>query len=76
MHLNLGTILEISAKTRPNHIALRLHQVALTYAQLGEWAARRRARAALLALDDAALKDIGISRAQALYEFDHPRWRQ
>jgi len=43
---------------------------------LSEWAARRRAREALLALDDAALKDIGVSRAQALYELDHPRWRQ
>lgn len=44
-------------------------------AQLSTWAERRRARAALLELDDAALKDMGISRAQALYELDHPRSR-
>ena len=44
-------------------------------AQIAAWAARRRARAALLELDEAALKDMGISRAQALYELDHPRSR-
>jgi len=34
MHLNLGTILEASAKARPHHTALRLNQFALSYAQL------------------------------------------
>ncbi|HME68518.1 MAG TPA: long-chain fatty acid--CoA ligase [Myxococcota bacterium] len=34
MYLNLGTILETSAKARPHHTALRLNQFALSYAQL------------------------------------------
>ncbi len=34
------------------------------------WSAQRRERAALLALSDAELKDIGVSRAQALFEFN------
>jgi long-chain acyl-CoA synthetase len=44
MHLNLGTILEASAKARPDHTALRLNQFALSYAQLDR-AARGLARA-------------------------------
>ena len=43
MYLNLGTILESSAKARPDHIALRLNQFALSYAQLDR-AARGVAR--------------------------------
>jgi long-chain acyl-CoA synthetase len=34
MSLNLGTILQASAAARPDHPALRLHEHALTYAQL------------------------------------------
>lgn len=34
-----------------------------------------RQRRALLALDDAMLKDIGISRADALQEGNKPFWR-
>jgi len=33
------------------------------------WSAWRRRRAQLLSLSDAALKDMGISRAQALFEY-------
>jgi long-chain acyl-CoA synthetase len=44
MRLNLGTILEASAKARPDHTALRLNQFALSYAQLDR-AARGVARA-------------------------------
>ncbi|HTF32316.1 MAG TPA: long-chain fatty acid--CoA ligase [Myxococcota bacterium] len=43
MHLNLGTILEASAKARPDHTVLRLNQFALSYAQLDR-AARGVAR--------------------------------
>jgi len=39
------------------------------------WAKRQRERAALLALDDAGLKDIGISRAQAAFDHSKPFWR-
>ncbi len=44
-------------------------------AQLAAWAKRERERRALLALDDAGLKDIGISRAQASFEHGRPFWR-
>lgn len=39
------------------------------------WHEIRRQRRALLALDDAMLKDIGISRADALQEGEKPFWR-
>jgi len=41
---------------------------------LAAWSTRRRARASLLSLSDGELQDIGISHAQALYEFDKS-WR-
>ncbi|MGH7079342.1 MAG: DUF1127 domain-containing protein, partial [Acetobacteraceae bacterium] len=40
------------------------------------WLAWRRQRAALMSLSDAELKDIGISRAQASFEFSSPYWRE
>lgn len=39
-------------------------------AGLGMWSARRRERAVMLSLSDAELKDLGISRAQALFEYN------
>lgn len=48
-------------------------------ARFGCWLAagyrRYRQRRALLALNDALLKDIGISRADAGHEADKPWWR-
>lgn len=35
------------------------------------WSTRRRARAALLASSDAELKELGISRAQALFFYNN-----
>ncbi len=43
--------------------------------QLAAWSARRCARAALLSLGDAELKDLGISRVQARFEHSKPIWR-
>jgi len=43
MHLNLGTILQASARQRPDHVALKLNDFKLTYAQLDR-AARGVAR--------------------------------
>jgi len=43
--------------------------------QVTAWRKRQRERAELLALDDAALKDLGISRAQAHFEHGKPFWR-
>ena len=42
---------------------------------LEEWAERRRQRRALLALNDHALKDIGLSSADAWQEGHKPFWR-
>ena len=49
-----------------------LHRLLL---QLEEWAERRRQRRALLALNDHALKDIGLSYADAWQEGGKPFWR-
>ncbi|WP_220720555.1 DUF1127 domain-containing protein [Agarivorans litoreus] len=43
--------------------------------RLALYRARRRSRRALLALNDELLKDIGLSRAQALAEGRKPFWR-
>lgn len=40
------------------------------------WSAWRRQRAALMLLSDAELKDVGISRAQASFEYSSPYWRE
>jgi len=37
--------------------------------------ARRRERVELASLGEAALKDIGVSRAQAQFEVEKPCWR-
>lgn len=42
---------------------------------LEQWRERARQRKALLALDDRLLKDIGISRADAVREGGKPFWR-
>jgi uncharacterized protein YjiS (DUF1127 family) len=44
-------------------------------AQLATWSARQRQRAAALALSDAELKDLGISRAQVAFDHNKPFWR-
>jgi uncharacterized protein YjiS (DUF1127 family) len=46
------------------------------YLLLERWVERRRQRRALLELGDALLKDIGISRADALREASKPFWRR
>ena len=43
---------------------------------LREWRRRARSRSELLRLDDRTLRDIGITRAEALYEIDKPFWRK
>lgn len=42
---------------------------------LENWANRRRQRYALMELDDHLLKDIGLTRAQAVNEYHKPFWR-
>ncbi|MBY0431538.1 MAG: DUF1127 domain-containing protein [Rhodospirillales bacterium] len=42
--------------------------------RLGAWMERARARRQLAALDDHMLKDIGLSRCDAVHEADKPFW--
>jgi uncharacterized protein YjiS (DUF1127 family) len=42
---------------------------------LSDWTERNRQRRALLALSDTLLRDIGISRADALQEGEKPFWK-
>jgi uncharacterized protein YjiS (DUF1127 family) len=42
--------------------------------RLARWRELSQQRAALARLDDATLRDLGISRAQALYEAGRPFW--
>ena len=44
-------------------------------AVFGRWIARREQRQSLLDLDDRLLRDIGISRCDALREGERPFWR-
>jgi uncharacterized protein YjiS (DUF1127 family) len=53
---------------RAMHLAARLARVALRWHELA------RQRRALLRLDDRMLKDIGISRADAVGEASRPFW--
>jgi uncharacterized protein YjiS (DUF1127 family) len=39
------------------------------------WAERRRQRQALAALDDQMLRDIGVTRVEAVRECEKPFWR-
>jgi uncharacterized protein YjiS (DUF1127 family) len=49
--------------------------IAWIVATLRAWRRRARERAALAALDDRLLDDIGLTRAQARTEVDKPFWR-
>ena len=42
---------------------------------LREWQRRRRDRAVLAAFDDRMLRDIGVTRVDALFEINKPFWR-
>lgn len=48
----------------------------LAIAMLREWRRRSRSRAALAALDDRMLRDIGVTRCDARREIDKPFWRE
>ena len=43
---------------------------------IGEWRSRSRDRAKLAMLDDRMLRDIGVTRADVMYECDKPFWRK
>jgi uncharacterized protein YjiS (DUF1127 family) len=45
------------------------------FSRLGQAIRRQRSRREITRLDDHMLRDIGVSRAAALYEADKPLWR-
>ena len=46
------------------------------FSTLSEWRRRSRDRAELAALDDRALRDIGVSRVDVWREINKPFWRK
>lgn len=56
-------------------IAVLAAGLRLAVARLRTWRERARERRQLLAMDDRALRDIGISRVDALREANKPVWR-
>jgi uncharacterized protein YjiS (DUF1127 family) len=51
------------------------HDLVRVVAELERWQERRRERAMLWGLDDGALKDLGLSQADAYAESQKPFWR-
>ena len=52
-----------------------IHPVAAAVALIARWLERARQRRALAALDDYVLRDIGITRVEAVGEAEKPFWR-
>ena len=52
-----------------------VHPVAAAFELVARWIERARQRDALAALDDHALRDIGITRVEAVREAGKPFWR-
>ena len=55
---------------------MRLARLSLFMTRFGIYQQRNRTRRRLLALDDRLLKDIGLSRADALREGQKPFWKE
>jgi uncharacterized protein YjiS (DUF1127 family) len=52
-----------------------IHPVAAAFVLIARWMERARQRNALAALDDHSLRDIGITRAEAVRECEKPFWK-
>ena len=52
-----------------------IHPVAAAVALIARWLERARQRRALATLDDYVLRDIGITRVEAVGEAEKPFWR-
>jgi uncharacterized protein YjiS (DUF1127 family) len=74
MQMSHATIAHRRAHTH-HPVQAALGTLARAWHQYSKWSARRRSRAQLLSLGDHELQDIGISRAQAMFEHDKPFWR-
>jgi uncharacterized protein YjiS (DUF1127 family) len=57
---------------RPRH---DVHPFAAAFALIKSWIERTRQRRALGGLDEAMLRDIGITRVEAVRECEKPFWR-
>ncbi|BCM81981.1 hypothetical protein NS228_12660 [Methylobacterium indicum] len=66
-NLRLVPIVRLAPARRRNPVSL--------VERLELWADRRRERRALLRCPDGLLKDVGLSRADAVREADKPFWR-
>lgn len=62
-----------SAK-RGAHTSIAEQVLSAPFAILATWGERLKQRAALAEMDERMLKDIGLSRADALVEADKPFW--
>ena len=60
---------------RPQAHRTPIHPFAAAFALVASWIERARQRDALAGLDDHALRDIGITRAEAARECGKPFWR-
>lgn len=77
------TALHLQARFGPGHTSHRTsaadkigHAAHRAAATLREWRRRTRERGELARLDDRALLDIGLSRADAEFLANKPFWRQ
>lgn len=75
MHLQASVGLGDLRRHAPAHDGLRRAGRRLR-ATIGEWRRRARERAELASLDDRALADIGLSRADAAFLANRPFWRE
>ena len=53
----------------------RIHPLVAAYLMIKRWIERTRQRRALGSLDDALLRDIGITRVDAARECEKPFWK-
>jgi len=66
-----------ATESRARHWFGRLRRLSVAlWATIRTWIARSRQRAALSDLDDHLLKDIGVSRRDAIREAEKPFWRR
>lgn len=74
----MNTLVSRTALPHPPGSSLpdRLRDVVVrTRRTLHAWAERQRGRRALASLDEANLRDIGITRADAVFEASKPFWQ-
>jgi uncharacterized protein YjiS (DUF1127 family) len=77
MHTILGTNRSTAPMVGRKEPASRFASgVVAAVRMLIDWAERARQRRALRSLDDWMLKDIGLSRADVMREYDKPIWRE